>query len=355
MIRILALVAVLLGSWTPLVHAERGSCPRKVAVRAFSESDPGFNSAVFLESYRQVFQSPGIELSESFAEPEYVLTATFEKEGRNPPRTYLAVILGFAEGEYGAGSSIGNSRFPFRTHYFGSLLEAAWNIAPGDSPADHLQLITAEFAAKGGLEKIMREYEQIPVTAAAELAKDAYADNECLEHREERYIDIVNFKSGYAERFTYPPEIRLVAHVEKGEILNGEPLQGQEKSRVYTIDASRGVARSISVRYRAPAEGETDRLIIENSCDILPPIYKPLKDTDRKDEILSYDIPLCIDWEGTIEYRWSAVSAKGVLPTSVLPGGEYQSSENSAAPGQIRERPGHRGLRGLRLDLGPCF
>jgi len=328
--KLVVLLAVLFLFQAPFSYAQSGPCPRKVAVRTSSETDPSFNAAVFLEHFRSIFQSSSVELGEDFENPEYVLAATFEKDREDPPRTYLGIILGFVGGEFGRGASRGTPYFPHITSYDGDLIDSAWTLAPGNSVSNHVRLMAAEFASKGGLEKLMHEFEQIPIKAEAELVKKFFADDTCAENGEEREISVIKLESPYPETSPYLKGIRLVAQVEKGEILNGEPISGNDKYRAYSLQGwSRGPLRYLSVRYRAPSEGDSDKLIVYNSCDILHERIKPLKDTVKKDVILTFDIPVCYAWEGTIEHRWAAKSAKGEsLLTTILPGGEYQSTEN---------------------------
>ena len=65
--------------------------------------------------------------------------------------------------------------------------------------------------------------------------------------------------------------------------------------KVFTIQAKRVPSDPVFVKYKAPDGNdiESDTVKVFNSCEIFSESIRPLSDTSRLNEILSFDIPIC--------------------------------------------------------------
>jgi hypothetical protein len=138
------------------------------------------------------------------------------------------------------------------------------------------------------LQNLLWEFEQTPTNCQITPEEISVRENETTE------INLAGFtgKTGPSKSFN-----RIVVTVDKGEILNGEPLESDPDARVFKIGDG-----DVSVTYAAPGscgvEGDTIR--VYNSCDIAKTSLVPLSQTKQRDEIASKQItcPASV-WTGT--------------------------------------------------------
>lgn len=297
-------------------------CPRTVVIRAHSSTDPSFTAQVALQQLGALLQrqSPNIRIVEQAEKPEYVVAVTFE---RRPPDVEIGISLGAVDGRIPGASSKG---FPLRTYYYGYLLAIFGRGARGDKPADLIPYLEEDLAGLGGLERVMREYEQIPVGAAAER------DVKCIEHGETREIKLFEFKTDYPQTTAYSATARLVVFAEKGTILTGTPVAGDPRYRVLTLGTAPRAQDRTWVKYQAPADSNlaADTLLVYNACEILPADVSPLEQTQRQAQILELQIPLCGDLQ--LEYDHRLVQSFG--------GARMEGRTTGMVPIRFKDREG---------------
>lgn len=138
------------------------------------------------------------------------------------------------------------------------------------------------------LQNLLWEFEQTPTNCQISPEEISVRENETTE------INLAGFtgKTGPSKSFN-----RIVVTVDKGEILNGEPLESDPDARVFKIGDG-----NVSVTYAAPGSCgiEGDTIHVYNSCDIAKSSLIPLSQTKQRDEIASKRItcPASV-WTGT--------------------------------------------------------
>jgi hypothetical protein len=138
------------------------------------------------------------------------------------------------------------------------------------------------------LQNLLWEFEQTPTKCQITPEEISVRENETTE------INLTGFtgKTGPSKSFN-----RIVVTVDKGEILNGEPLESDPDARVFKIGDG-----NVSVTYAAPGSCgiEGDTIHVYNSCDIAKTSLIPLSQTKQRDEIASKRItcPASV-WTGT--------------------------------------------------------
>ncbi len=138
------------------------------------------------------------------------------------------------------------------------------------------------------LQNLLWEFEQTPTNCQITPEEISVRENETTE------INLAGFtgKTGPSKSFN-----RIVVTVDKGEILNGEPLESDPDARVFKIGDG-----DVSVTYAAPGSCgiEGDTIHVYNSCDIAKTSLIPLSQTKQRDEIASKQItcPASV-WTGT--------------------------------------------------------
>lgn len=128
------------------------------------------------------------------------------------------------------------------------------------------------------LQNLLREFEQTPVRCAIQPEEITVRSNETRE------IMLTGFsgRSGPSKSFN-----RIVVKVDRGEILNGDPLDWDPDARVFKVGDG-----EVTVSYSAPAScsEDGDTIHVYNSCDIAKTSLVPLSKTTPRDEIASKKI-----------------------------------------------------------------
>ena len=166
---------------------------------------------------------------------------------------------------------------------------------------------------------IVEEYEKRPESVEIGM------DKEVLDPGEKIKIHVYSFKD--ARGNDSEPFNRLVVHVEEGELLNGAETDiGPD---YYAFLAERGM---VSLEYRAPDDCENlkEKIIIYNSCDVLPEQNYFLHRTMLKDQLEEKEFDInCFDAQITI-----AKNHNRVLQTS-SEGRSRQINETISASGNV--------------------
>ena len=301
---------------SPLHANDCDSCMRKVLVKTYTNTEINFNTSIFLQHFGSYFRSPCIQLGENLTQPEYVLTATLSKDDTGKMLS-LGIAFGFTGGKIGQRKEKFDHISQTYQYYFGHLVGIDGVACVSDSLDDILQAMKKETFEP--IDQIIRSYEQIIVRAEADH------NLECeIQPRKKYVIDLMNSETGYPRRDNYGPDLRILAHAERGKITNGVALEDDENYKVLNIRSP------LEVRFDyEPPEGEdkSDTIIIYNSCDILNEDVLPLSQTQKNKEIARIEIR-CV-WEGTISSRFGS-SAEGdeSLLTAIMPKSKYQGITN---------------------------
>jgi hypothetical protein len=302
-----------------LSHAyDCDSCVRKVLVRSFSEDDPSFNTSVFLRHFGSYFRSPCILMGENLSQPEYVLAATFIKDVDNN-LVHLGITFGFVGGKVGNPSRQREWWTQTYYNYFGDMILIMSVHTEGDSLSDLIPLMVKKIGEHKSIEQLMRQYEQIPVSAEVEHELDCEVRSDLVE--------LHSLESGYPG-LGYSPRlnVRVVVYAENGRIERGVPLEEDDKYKV--VEFSLPYPSKSNFLYHAPqGEDKSDTIIFYNSCDILDEDVLPLPRTKKNKEIARTEIR-CV-WEGIIASS-GKISSQGneSLITALMPKSKYQTVTN---------------------------
>jgi hypothetical protein len=229
----------------------------------------------------------------------------------------LGIALGFTGGKIGQRKEQFDHISQTYQYYFGHLVGIDGVACVSDSLKDVLQAMKKETFEP--IDQIIRSFEQIIVRAEADH------NLECeIQPRKKYVIDLMNSETGYPRRDNYGPELRILAHADRGKITNGVALEDDENYKVLNIRSP------LEVRFDyEPPEGEdkSDTIIIYNSCDILHEDVLPLSHTKKNIEIARVEMR-CV-WEGTIASS-GKISSQGdeSLVTALAPESKYQTITN---------------------------
>ena len=170
-------------------------------------------------------------------------------------------------------------------HYFDSLTNRMFKnrgISIGHEPSLMRQEVP--------ITNLLDAFEKKPVQCRVKPEKEKVAEGQ--------EIDIV--LSNFRDALQQPSREfnRIIVHVNEGKILNGKRCSAGSDYRVFRLNR-----QPITVRYRAPKNGEADRDIITvyNACEILPQEKSPLRATHPHKEIAVRELHLSHNaWKGSL-------------------------------------------------------
>jgi len=297
------------------VAAVAATCPRSVEVVGHSSPALGFDEALFIQAFEGAFEDVGISLSAGDPEPEYVLAVSYDEFATDAGvlKSCLSMILGYVDGVIGEENV--KSSLCGHAIYYGELVHMDGTIVTSGDLSAHEPTAAA---LAGELPERMARHEQTPGSAATIVR------TECFSAGQTGIIKLMNFSSPSALPLE-PSDIvnRLVATVARGKITNGVQLEGDDRSRVFTVP-SRGSSRSVvEIEYEAPADGNGDSFTLRNSCDILS--GKSLSETVPGEVIVTRELPGCalpsLEYahEFTVEYGEGMLSytMAGKIPLKI--------------------------------------
>lgn len=289
----LALAVVLAALLLSAVHASALDCPRELEVVVYAKPETGFDAAMFLQVFGPCFEQDGITLGLGLPEPEYVLAVTYT-ENAYGEWSGLGVSVGFVDGSVGGFSGLMTGKYDIIAYYHGKLVSYATSPAASNSLEEHLPAMTEYGASLPG---IIEDYEAMPKSATL------YLPHACMKHGESatdmRPVEVGEF-SPHRGAKQNDIRTRIVVKVARGKITNGAAVGGDESLRAFALGHHRGAHATIKLAYQAPTSGESDEIIVYNSCDILGLPRLPLQSTAIHKEIFRKTIPLCGDYR--LEY-----------------------------------------------------
>jgi hypothetical protein len=317
-------------------------CPRSCEVWAFGlksdprstryVEDPSFTTGEFLKHFGRLFQGSGLQLGAK-DKPEYSVTATFYKIdgfGKEGPTSHLTIAFSFNEGIKGTASP--SIFMCYKTNgclYQGELLKAWSSDVSGHNLADHVPPMAAQING-GALKELIKKFEQIPVKAYQRQEASPFWCN--MEYHPDRQISIyygLKAAAGKDQTLDYHHQVRIIVRAEKGTILWGTPLDGDDKAKVFHLFASdiEGDDRHEIVYVPPNDTDKSDTITLYNSCEIRNPSVVPLEQTQKKQKLL--EIENECGWEGTLTMSESLEAAeKQSLLSSIMPGTHYDMSRN---------------------------
>lgn len=318
--KVKALVTIIFLSLLIVVCSTKASdcdsCVRKIQVKIYNESDMAFDTSIFLRHFGWYFRSPCVQLGENLSQPEYVVTATFIQE-EEYKRIHLGIILGFIGGKIGSVSKQREWWTQTYYNYFGDMISIVTVHTEGDSLDDVVPLMLEKLKKEESIDLTMRRYEQIPQSAETEDNLDCDGGG--------WRIKLHNVDSGYPRYgFSSSHDNRIVVHTENGTIKYGEPLEEDDRYKVFERSANLGPGNPSNFSYEPPeGDDKSDTIIFYNSCDILHEDVLPLSKTKKNVEIARVELR-CI-WEGMITSNFKLSSSGGEsLLTALMPKSSYK-------------------------------
>jgi hypothetical protein len=315
---------------------------RGVEIPISRVKDPSFHRGVFLEHFKSIFAGSRLKLEGPVADPEYILDATFTKFteiNTGKPYSVLTISLGF---NWNSATSIrwleedfsGDPAKPdFRKsrnwvpcHYREPELASWRSVAEGHDVAAHVPAMRGQISA-AQVDSLLTRYEQIPIHAACD-EKPSWCELASRDLPITLRFTKMKPAAGKLPGAALYHSVRLVVRAEKGKIINGTMLNGDEKARVFSFLASGVADNTLQVEYQPPEGADrSDIVMVYNSCEIRREDVAPLADTEKKDKLL--EIENQCGWEGTLSMKESmAAGEKGSGLASLLPGMEYDLSSN---------------------------
>jgi hypothetical protein len=139
------------------------------------------------------------------------------------------------------------------------------------------------------LDGVIHRYERMPNSATAE------PDEEPIYSKDQVRIDVQDIKDLYGS--APQPWQRILAKVEEGKILNGEP---RGDYRVFDVDGG-----SVQIEYEAPdvCEEQTETLTIKNTCHMDPTLMPP----DGDDDIVTKDFDILPKADGQLDFSYTTI------------------------------------------------
>ena len=277
-----------LEEWNKCMQGELGSYttfnpddPKlKQALERCSHLDPGASDYMFpstvMSKLAEVLTSPCFHMA--FAggphPPEYLFRGSFD--------------AGIAGEKNSQGKDI-RSRFILELYYNGSQPELvkSWTtestLTGVDSQYNRMfDNHDAALRREKPIEQLLWDFERRPVRCEVDLG-----GVESVKPGEEIEIRLKDFKD--AQGRAAKPFNRIIVQAVEGKVLNGEVLEVDKDLKAFTVGSG-----EVMVRYRAPEEAGVveDKLVISNSCEILPPEKFPMSKTEMDDKIAEKTIPI---------------------------------------------------------------
>ncbi len=300
-------------------------CDRKIVVKAVSLTEPDFTTEYVTDWISGIWSSPCVTVKRwgEIAEPEYVLSARFEKavDGRFE---YLSWRGNFRS-PFGGGESLRRSTMvlglfciygsaapprgafgagPVSVENFTSYVKS-WDTGDtGMSLEPHKLMMEEQLGGDAPIENVLWDFEQTPATCRITLP------NEPVKPGQKVDIVISDFKDRRGRECEAKLINRLLVKVDRGDVLNRDfhTSEYDEDLKVFLHD--RLTQQKAVVEYMAPNKPcSEDRIQVFNSCCILDHVsVRPLSKTETKDEIAAERIEIACPkwaWVGTLEMEQS--------------------------------------------------